>query len=706
MLYTKRNAAISKNRRIDEATRRANAIPTLPLCVPDAAKTVRSAVLSVGLFGVEGNFPAHDKLHELRLAIGLDSRKKGQHSGNEWVACSTLADFNLDPTFECSKLVLKNIIFWAKKDPALAGVAWDLANCYQRASDANQPMRRLNGPGHAQWTTCQALGWKLQSDLKFTDTRGICYTLRTLSSSEIVDVLAAAWPDVVLTQLLKRKTQRTGCVLRGCHKGHRETLTGMLLGTHSSVEQRKRWQQSAQLLCPLCSLAEDTVMHTVLDCQKIALAREGWTDFLGRMSRNDELLFSFPSVPATHWDDVVAKVLWDLRLPTPSFTADCIGDRFCFTNGSCDVLHTCSHPVAAWSIALEAAATPTERAILGHLAVRDTQSVTSRCAVLQCGNVPRKQNVNRAEVSALAVFFRAHPSVTVYTDSQYAKTIIGAVVGNPDARMFHRAKNFDLISHICETFRETPARPRVRWIGSHQTPEQHFSPECNLAIIGNTVADTAANFARRCSPQDLLQPVMAARAEVRAHTDRCTKLMACVAELSKAKWVEQSKLAKQGPRGALAPEVDLPEVNYEHASRWVRAREALRRVGVGYLARDLPEVTPDLHPFLYRGVDYMRVLHAWVSSLTWPPAPVDRDPGINLVELWTNFRIVTQETVPVNTGTKNVPVYKTRRHDPALFLQAGDVDTVLRNFRNSLAALQKLNGSSLFFVNLCLTVPR
>ena len=92
----------------------------------------------------------------------------------------------------------------------------------------------------------------------------------------------------------------------------------------------------------------------------------------------------------------------------------------------------------------------------------------------------------------------------------------------------------------------------------------------------------------------------------------------------------------------------------------------------------------------------MRLLHAWVTSLTWPPGPVDRDPGINLVELWTNFRITTQETVPVNTGTKNVPVYKTRRHDPALFLQPGDVDTVLRNFRNSLAALQKLLGAPLF----------
>ena len=188
-------------------------------------------------------------------------------------------------------------------------------------------------------------------------------------------------------------------------------------------------------------------------------------------------------------------MLWDLRLPTPAFTADSIGDRFCFTDGSCDVLHTCTHPVAAWSIVLEAAVTPAERATLGHLEVTDAQSVASRYAVLQCGNVPRKQNVNRVELSALAVLFRAHPSVTVYTDSRYAKTSVGAVLGNPDARMFHRAKNFDLILHICETFRETPARPRVRWIGSHQTPEQHFSPEYNLAIIGNTVADTAANFA-------------------------------------------------------------------------------------------------------------------------------------------------------------------------------------------------------------------
>ena len=37
MSYTKKNAATVKNRRIDEAIRRANAIPTLPLCVSDAA---------------------------------------------------------------------------------------------------------------------------------------------------------------------------------------------------------------------------------------------------------------------------------------------------------------------------------------------------------------------------------------------------------------------------------------------------------------------------------------------------------------------------------------------------------------------------------------------------------------------------------------------------------------------------------------------
>ena len=337
------------------------------------------------------------------------------------------------------------------------------------------------------------------------------------------------------------------------------------------------------------------------------------------------------------------------------------------------MLHECSHPVAAWSIVLEGAATPPERAVLGQLTLGDVQSVASRCAVLHCGNVPRKRRVNRAKLSALAVLFRAHPAATVHTDSQYAKTIVCAVAGNPDIRMFHRAKNFDL----CETFQGTLDRPCVLWIGSHQAPEKHFSPEYNLAIVGNTVADTAANFARRCSPQELLRPVMAARAHVKAHTERCLQLMTCVAELSEAKWIKQSKMPKQTSHGALAPDADLPQGLQEHSSRWVCAREALQRIGVGHLARDLPSVSPDLHPFLCWGVEYMRVLHAWVSSLTWPPVPVDRDPGVNLVELWTNFRITTQETVPVNTGTKNVPVYKTRRHDPALFLQPGDADTVL-----------------------------
>ena len=399
MSYTKQNAAVAKNRRIDEAIRRANAIPTLPLCVSDAAKAIRTAVLSVGLFGVEGNVPAHDKLHELRLAIayaltGFDTRKKGQHSGN---ACSTLTDFIVDPTFECCKLVFKNIAYWAKKDRALALTAWDLACCYQRASDAHQPMRRLNGPGQALWTVCQVLGWKLLPDLTLTDTRGISYKIAFLSSSEIVDILIAAWPDVVLAQLLKRKTfqnldsfhpSRTGIALRKCHKGHRKTLTGLLLGTHSSVEQRKHWQSASQLLCPLCKLGEDTVMHTVIHCPELVNEREKWAGMLQGLPLDDELLFCFPSVPATQWDDEIAMILWDLSLPQPSFGAGCIGERFCYTDGSCDVLHDCSHPVAAWSIVLDAAATMQERALLGQLALSDVQSVASRFSVLPLlGNV-------------------------------------------------------------------------------------------------------------------------------------------------------------------------------------------------------------------------------------------------------------------------------------------------------------------------------
>ena len=152
----------------------------------------------------------------------------------------------------------------------------------------------------------------------------------------------------------------------------------------------------------------------------------------------------------------MTKVLRDLCLPLPSFDASCIGDRFCYTDGSCDVLHKCSHPVAAWSIVLDGAASSQERALPGQLALGDTQSVASRFAVLQCGNVPRKQSVNRAELSALAVLLRAHPAVTVFTDSQYAKTIVGAVTHNPDTRMFHRAKNFDLILRLCETFQVLP----------------------------------------------------------------------------------------------------------------------------------------------------------------------------------------------------------------------------------------------------------
>ena len=545
MSYTKQNAAVAKNRRIDEAIRRANAIPTLPLCVSDAAKAIRTAVLSVGLFGVEGNVPAHDKLHELRLAIayaltGFDTRKKGQHSGNAWVACSTLTDFIVDPTFECCKLVFKNIAYWAKKDRALALTAWDLACCYQRASDAHQPMRRLNGPGQALWTVCQVLGWKLLPDLTLTDKRKTFQNLDSFHPS------------------------RTGIALRKCHKGHRKTLTGLLLGTHSSVEQRKHWQSASQLLCPLCKLGEDTVMHTVIHCPELVNEREKWAGMLQGLPLDDELLFCFPSVPATQWDDEIAMILWDLSLPQPSFGAGCIGERFCYTDGSCDVLHECSHPVAAWSIVLDAAATMQERALLGQLALSDVQTVASRFSVLQCGNVPRKQSVNRAELSALAVLLRAHPAVTVFTDSQYAKTIVGAVAQNPDTKIYHRAKNFDLLLHLCETFNGTTARPTITWIGSHQTPEQRFLPEYNLAIVGNTVADTAANFARRCSPQELLRPVNAARAEVKAHTERCFQLMTCVAELSEAKWIKQSKLSMLKPRGALAPDAELPQSSQDH----------------------------------------------------------------------------------------------------------------------------------------------
>ena len=59
-----------------------------------------------------------------------------------------------------------------------------------------------------------------------------------------------------------------------------KTLTGLLLGTHSSVEQRKHWQSASQLLCPLCKLGEDTVTHTVIHCPELATEREKWAGVL------------------------------------------------------------------------------------------------------------------------------------------------------------------------------------------------------------------------------------------------------------------------------------------------------------------------------------------------------------------------------------------------------------------------------------------
>ena len=63
---------------------------------------------------------------------------------------------------------------------------------------------------------------------------------------------------------------------------------------------------------------------------------------------------------------------------------------------------------------------------------------------------------------------------------------------------------------------------------------------------------------------------------VKAHTERCFQLMTCVAELSEAKWVKQSKISVQNPRGALAPVAELPQGLLDHPSRWVRARVALQ----------------------------------------------------------------------------------------------------------------------------------
>eukprot|EP00438_Fugacium_kawagutii_P030958 Skav228892 [mRNA] locus=scaffold194:260316:261152:- [translate_table: standard] len=90
------------------------------------------------------------------------------------------------------------------------------------------------------------------------------------------------------------------------------------------------------------------------------------------------------------------------------------------------------------------------------------------------------------------------------------------------------------------------------------------------------------------------------------------------------------------------------------------------------------------------GSVYTDLLYAWLTTLRWPNAPSDDDPGISWLELLVNFELTTQHCIPLQFLQDGATVYRDYTDVRGWTRAQCNIHDYICSFQASITHLEKL----------------
>jgi len=418
-----------------------------------------------------------------------------------------------------------------------------------------------------------------------------------------------------------------------------------IAGAFQTGDQKARWTENTDSICAFCGCEGDTRQHRTFTCNAFAQIRLEHQDYADELFETDPDFVELPAIfmhPHYEFYDELLR-----RMPIPEISQEtCVrilqtSDSPCFyTDGSCKYPTCPSTCYSAFAVVADLSTDDVQRCNQADV-FRSTGIMPATLQTIATGRTQGRQLIHRAELSAMALVFETFATATVYTDSSTAISLINRCRRAQCVEDLMEHDDIDLLSRI---FRVLTANHQVRKVKAHQNPVNVFDALLRFHALGNTVADTAANYACVHLLPEVVQQLEDKRTDLLEQQEKLRNFFNLNLDLQHAR--AKATSIRANDENIVTTPVDVKNLlcNWTVHTAW-----------------EQPTLLND-HELVHSvwGYQWAVALLEWVQSCRWPAEEVQGDPGISWTEIAICLMLQQGQWLPV----------KRLRGDHHLILQA------------------------------------
>jgi ribonuclease HI len=614
--YTKRQSKKTIKTRIGKAKNRLQVIKQAK--IPKGMKKAIAASAGHACVAYAGPFQqvAPQDIHALRATTAAAIQCGGSGS-NSYLACNAI-DPSFDPEF---KLLFLRFQLWKRFSRLFPLQAQTL---HQKCRELQEDQRKLKGPGPVAALVASAL----QIGCRFEESDGViqvanrrCHWM-SISSKALKNLLQRAWISHIMTTRIQRKYfDMSSFDWKGNRKAidkltyyHRSLVAIYQTGRHITNDFLCKFLSGVENKCVLCG-AEDSRQHRVFHCPKLTDLRPK-EETITRIQRNwKETSWHFglaPPIPDV--SEIIGGVT--NHLPIFKVPTNDHNDHYVFTDGTAFF-----NDVPELSIAASAAVE-----MLQH-------AYTPICNA--CQIVPGvEQNSFTGELNAVLLALNGWYHVQIFSDCQTVVDLLDDLINQRPCK--HDLKgSMQLWKCISQHFDgHSDRRISICKVKAHACLDRVTDPVERWKTWSNDWVDKKAKSVIMVEHKSVYKRLEGMHAQV-------AQQRADVAELFQF-------IAASSDRCIRASATQQKE---RHRDNHFNPDHPNLTVSCQLQSSDISFTRHQFLAFPWGPIFLWRIMQ-WARRLEWPELDCPLQSDISMLELYMDYRILTNSIVPRNVFTK------------------------------------------------------
>ena len=631
-----------KQLRKPQRERHAKALKTLKKLQKSVLDTntkalIANAAVVKSLFGAHTHVTGEPRLKELRTEI-VNILVGSHNNVNPFLAATVLSPMILDPELYLIRQTIRFARQYAiQMDVESRQVFFDMVAIPQHKA------KRITGPSGALAYYLAKVDWQMTARGELLISAFFKLHLCDSSWQETADALTHSWMQHVSLQMSSRKGYRgmpvvdraaTLTLFASLPQYQQKIAAYAITGGFMLQNQKAKFDPAAEGNCTYCDKEPDSHDHRILRCEATEVVREKYRDICTYLDEHDPVHMTCPVMYIdSSWE--MYRQLWQ-TMPEPELhLPELICPRMIFADGACPNPDNARPRFTAnAAVCFRTDAPP----LLELAKLPANELLAQGFHVISVSMLQGPQTVARAEFQIVVKLIEAGVEGPIVTDSQYILLTRDLIQTTDDWTHLHIRPNFDLLRRWHFMHWTRGCRPEIHKVKSHQSLQNVSNPLLLQLRLGNAATDEAAKQAVRTL----------------AGPQTCD-LQTLIAEYDQHKQVLLKQFSMRYEMGLLLMQLDKPEVALHGGGDPTVLLQRLIDWKVDNpITFQTDNIGQDVAQASRWGTTFTDLFLQWLASLKWSAPDRRRPPfGISWVDLFCNFTLTTQSSVPINIAGKN-----------------------------------------------------